>query len=172
MNKTELLSYIGARRTELESLWAGASEARMIAPATITPLWSVKDLIAHLYYWEQRVLNDVRLAVNGGTPTMEKDTESVNTQNYLAHRDRSLEAVVANFQRSHDEMLKFVETISDDILTDTQRFTWADNGSLAGHIAYEYLDHYDDHLPDLRAWNQSVQAQTNAPRGIRIHIRF
>jgi len=154
VSKAKLLGIIRTRQAEIETLWAGANEDQMTARPGPQADWSVKDLIGHLLYWEQQVIAEVRMGLAGGIPDLSEADDVVNARVFAANHDRSLDELLKGFARSHREMLTFVEGIPEDKLMDTEHFMWADEGSLYGHIVTEYLDHYDAHLPGLRAWRE------------------
>ncbi|MBZ0284543.1 MAG: ClbS/DfsB family four-helix bundle protein [Anaerolineae bacterium] len=154
MSKAKLLGIIRTRQAEIETLWAGANEDQMTERPGPQADWSVKDLIGHLLYWEQQVIAEVRIGLEGGIPDLSEEDDVVNARAFAANRDRPLDDILKAFARSHREMLTFVDSIPEDKLMDTEHFTWADDGSLYRHIVTEYLDHYDAHMPGLRAWRE------------------
>lgn len=156
MSKAKLLGAIRTRQMEIETLWAGATEAQMTERPGSQADWSVKDLIAHLLYWEQQVIAEVRLGLEGGIPDLSGDDDVINARVFEENRDRPLSEILKAFARSHREMLTFVEQIPEADLMDTERFTWADDGTLYRHIITEYLDHYEGHMVGLREWHQRI----------------
>jgi hypothetical protein len=60
MNKAELIEAIRSERAELEALWAGATEEQMTRRPGPQADWSVKDLIAHLVSWEQKLAGAIQ----------------------------------------------------------------------------------------------------------------
>lgn len=162
MNTPDLLYFIRSRQAEIESTWGGLPLAEMVRRPGVTRDWSAKDLIAHLTYWENRVLADIQTGIEGKTPTMETDVDATNYRTWSVNRNRPLAEVLAGFRRSHERMLAYLDTVPEPLLTNTTRFPWAEGGTLLTHILSEYQTHYDAHLPDLRRWRAGLASQAAA----------
>lgn len=153
MNKNELLQTIHKCRDEIEACWEGATEEQMTARPGPQADWSVKDLIAHLTFWEQDVLTSLGNSALGTTPDWNADTDAVNARVFEANKDRPLTDIQADFRRSLEQICDLVGGFSDADLTDTERLKLGDGTALWQYIADETYEHYrDDHLPDVRAW--------------------
>jgi hypothetical protein len=55
VDKTQLLEWIAASRAELDAVIAPLTDAQMTVPGAEGTL-SVKDLLAHVSWWERRTL--------------------------------------------------------------------------------------------------------------------
>lgn len=159
VTKAELLQLIRSRRAELEALWAGSTTGELVERPGVQPDWSVKDLIGHMTYWEQYVIADTQLVLQGKPPQVEENTDKVNARVFTANKDRSLQVILADFQRSGQEMLDLVSSILESDLFDPNRFPMLKGRALADDIQAEYRGHYDAHLPDLRAWRSHSTGQ-------------
>ena len=67
VDKTQLLEWITASRAELDAVIAPLSDAQMTAPGAEGEL-SVKDLLAHVSWWERRTLRALAYAARGEAP--------------------------------------------------------------------------------------------------------
>jgi hypothetical protein len=144
----ELLQRSRERHAQLEALLAQLTDADLTRPG-VTDDWSVKDHLAHLTWWEQRVI-----LVLGGAPDPidaisgdEQTEDSVNAYVFAANRDRPLAEVRAAFDSSYQEMQHLIETVPDDVLA--ERYDW-----ISGNAA----DHYDEHLRMFQAWREREAA--------------
>ncbi len=155
MNKVELIQAIRSGRAELEALWAGANDEQMTRRPGPQADWSVKDLIAHLIYWEQKLVGAIQSGRWNASPPS-ATVNSVNAGVFENNRDRPLADVLADFRRSGEQVIKQVQALSDHDLTDPARFAWQKNRPLWDYIAGETVEHYSDHINDLRAWQQEV----------------
>jgi len=107
--------------------------------------WSVKDHLAHITWWEQRIIRTLR----DGAPDLVEmlpnvdinDTDQINAAIFAANRDLPLAEVRAAFDASYQEMLRLIETLPDE--TVVKHYDWL-NGNAGGH--------YDEHLQMLRGW--------------------
>jgi hypothetical protein len=153
MNKDELLQTIHKCREEIECCWAGATEEQLTARPGPQADWSVKDLIAHLTFWEQDMLKSLGSSALGTTPDWNADTDAINARVFEANKDRSLDEIRSEFRQSLDQICDLVGCLSDADLNSTEKISTPDPMPLWQYIADETYEHYrDDHLPDMRAW--------------------
>lgn len=157
MNKAELIQAIRSGRAELEALWAGASAEQMTQLPGPQADWSVKDLIAHLTYWEQKVARAIQSGKWSQSP-QSATVNGVNAEVYQENRDRPLADVLADFHRSLEQVVGQVQALSEDDLADPGRFAWQKDRPLWDYIAGETIEHYQDHVGDLRAWRAQIDA--------------
>lgn len=148
MNKTEFLKTLKAERARLEEKLAALSEARLIERSA-PDAWSIKDNLAHLTFWEQYMLNNIRRAVNEAAPEWMTDEEETrtNAQVFTDNQDRPLADVLADMRRSLADVIAQVESLSEADLTDPNRFAWLKGAPLWTYVADEtYGEHYHEHL--------------------------
>jgi hypothetical protein len=156
MNKTELLKSIRDGRSQIEALWQGASDEQLCQRPGPQSDWSVKDLIAHLTYWEQTTLTCVpALRQRGERPACwDGDVDETNAQVFAENRDRSLNDIQAAFRRSLEQVTALVQSLSDSDLAQT--YPALNGEALWKYIAGETFEHYGDHFADARAWHDRV----------------
>lgn len=153
MNKEELLTAIHKCHAEIENCWAEASEEQLQQRPGPQADWSVKDLIAHLTYWEQDMLTTLGNCALGTTPDWNDDTDARNALVFEANKDRPLADIQADFRRSLAQIDALVGSLSDADLKDSERLAAPDKMTLWQYIAEETFEHYHDgHLPDVRTW--------------------
>ncbi len=151
MNKDDLLQAIHDCHAEIEACCAAATEAQLTCCPGPQTDWSIKDLIAHLTYWEQDMLAHVGNSALGFVPPGEVD--AVNVRVFETNKDRPLAEIQADFRRSLEQIDELVGCLSDAELNRTDRAPKP--MALWQYIAEETYEHYrDDHLPDVRAWAQ------------------
>jgi hypothetical protein len=156
MNKGELLTAIRAKRGEFAVLCDGLTDEQLMALPGPQDDWSAKDLMAHLAYWEQRTLDELRVGLGGGTVIWGSDTDKVNTLVLLDSQKRSLDDVRGQFERMMGEVTAFVESLPDDLYT--AHFDWLEGRTVWQQIVYEFIEHYDDHMDDARGWRSRLLA--------------
>ena len=64
VNKTQLLEWIAASRAELDAVIAPFTDAQMTVPGAEGEL-SVRDLLAHVSWWERRTLPHAGICSTG-----------------------------------------------------------------------------------------------------------
>jgi hypothetical protein len=154
LTKAEVLDAIRAGRKPLEEALAQLGEDQMTQPG-VESNWSVKDILAHIVAWEQRMVLWVGQALRGEVPAIPATWEEVhrlNEQSYWENRDRPLTEVLAEFQRSYLEALAVAEAASEEDLIDPERFGWREGVPLVRVVAANTWWHYAEHLESIQAW--------------------
>ncbi len=155
MHKSELLERIRAGREEIAALWADLTPDEMQRPG-MHGGWSVKDVVAHLIFWERRMLEHVpKLLAGFQFPPMELD--ALNAQVYAENRDRPPDDLLAEFGDLFPAVIVGVEALSDADLA--RRVGALDGAALWQYVADNTCGHYEEHLPDLRAWVAQLKAE-------------
>ncbi|MBI1800672.1 MAG: ClbS/DfsB family four-helix bundle protein [Chloroflexi bacterium] len=154
MNKHEFLQTLRAEREALEALLAQVGEARMSQPG-VEGDWSAKDIVAHLRFWEQSVVDELERLARGENPQPNPDvnTDETNAQVFAANHNRLPADVLSESRQTFQRLLIHVEGLPEVDLFDPQRHPWiGDNDPLWKEIEMESYGHYRQHLPALRAW--------------------
>jgi uncharacterized protein (TIGR03083 family) len=167
MTKAELLGLIETEHARLEAILAPLSEAQM-TEGSLASGWSVKDMLAHLTWWEQRMLQVVQAAARGERlPRLSREGEDeeatinrVNAETYQANHLRPLHEVRADFQRSYRQVVELVHSLSDDDLAPVSSIAQTLGGPLQPLIAANTYDHYREHSEMIRS--QAGKRETNA----------
>jgi hypothetical protein len=153
MTKSEFLAQLRAARARLDERLARLSQAELTARAP--DAWSIKDNLAHLTFWEQYMLDQVRrCAVGAAAPQWMSNEEEAATNARLLRDnwDRPLAEVLADMRRSLDDVIAQVAALSEADLTDPARFAWLNGKPLWTYIENEsFGEHYHEHLRALMA---------------------
>lgn len=151
VDKAELLQTIHDEHARLEGTLAPLSEARLTQPG-VTGEWAIKDLLAHITFWEQSTLAGLRAALRGERPEWPSDIDGTNARAYAEHRHQPLPAVLAERRRSFGEAVALVESLSEDDLSDGGRL--ARQLGVPPRLAIEEnsSEHYREHGEEIRRW--------------------
>src|SRR5258707_8342853 len=95
MNVAELTALIRVTSTRMELLLAQLSVAEINQPGAVG-VWSVKDVLAHIAFWERYAVNILKAITHGETPLLSADdeTERKNASVVAQYYQRSLAAVI------------------------------------------------------------------------------
>jgi hypothetical protein len=163
VDKIQLLEWIAASRAELDAVIAPLTDAQMVAPGAEGAL-SVKDLLAHVSWWERRTLRALDFAARGEKPPKlaaegegEAGVNRVNAETFTTNRDRSLDDVRAEYARSGRDLLAALDGCSEADLFDEEGFTRILEFSALYLIAGDTYMHYPDHVASIRAWLEAEQ---------------
>jgi uncharacterized protein (TIGR03083 family) len=152
MNKTEFITTLRAQRERLEAALAGLSEAQITRPGA-NGQWSVKDLVAHLTYWERGMV-DILEQIARGEPIQDDETgttDAINVRVYARNRERSLADVLADFRESYRRLLGALQALPDETLNGPSPFEPPDGKRLWEYIAGESFRHYKEHIDQIHA---------------------
>ncbi len=108
--KADLLSASEKEREALDQFLSTLTPDQMTAPGALGD-WSVKDVLAHLYAWEQMVLGWLAATRRGKTPHVPAEgykwsqLPALNEEIRLEHSDRPLEEVVKLYKESYRQIM-------------------------------------------------------------------
>jgi hypothetical protein len=163
-DKTQLLEWIAASRAELDAVVAPLTASQMVAPGAEGEL-SVKDLLAHVSWWERRTLRALEYAARGEAPPKlaaegegEAGVNRVNAQTFQTNRDRPLDDVRTEYARSGRDLLAALDGYSEADLFDEEGFTRILEFPALYLIAGDTYLHYPDHVASIRGWLDAGQA--------------
>ena len=157
MNLAQLAALIRATSTRMELLLAQLSVAEINQPGAVG-VWSVKDVLAHIAFWERYAVSILQAVAHGETPILPADdeTERRNASVVAQYYQRPLSAVIADWQQAREELLEAIEDLEDEDLNDPDRFPWSAGRTLLDRIAGNSFDHEQEHIEQIREWMKSV----------------
>ena len=161
MTRSRLLDEIQIEHRRLEKTLVMVSETQMLIPGVIDE-WTVKDILAHITVWEQRMVRWLEEAVRGGVPQMLPDgmtwddLDEWNEQTYQKHANRPLEDVLTEFELSYPQALKTAQEVPEQDLMDPDRCDWREGDPLWVMVAANTFWHYTEHEESIRAWLEGL----------------
>ncbi len=160
LSKTELFDLIHAERERLEGALEQLSEPQMTEPG-IVGQWAVKDILSHVTFWEQKMLHRLRTGIvpqPAPGQTWDQMIDEMNEQNFTTNRFKALNAALDEFHASHEEVLKYLETIGEEELNDPNRYDWHRGEPIWHYIAGNTYEHYREHVEPILARYKSTRA--------------
>lgn len=135
--KSHLLQLMQTEHHSLLALLDSLSEEQMLRPH-ITGDWSIKDVLAHLTWWEQETISEIvhGIELDPGLQGEPWNTEKANMLVVEAERLTPLADVLTAFHTSYRQMYSVVEQLSND------RFT---NEEFYAHLMDNTSNHYAGH---------------------------
>ncbi|MBA2393346.1 MAG: ClbS/DfsB family four-helix bundle protein [Ktedonobacteraceae bacterium] len=163
MTKEKFLSILHSERANWEALLAKIDTSRMTQPG-FAGEWSLKDVIAHVAYYEEWTAAVIEELMRGETKTLDSgepediDVELRNARFFKEHQHSSLPEVLAYSQKSFQHLLTVVQSLpEEELLSSSPSFKallpvyWPDE-PLWKTIAGDSYEHYHQHIPDIQAW--------------------
>jgi hypothetical protein len=153
MDRSELLNHVREARTKLDGAIGRFGKNQLTEPI-LPNAWSVKDVIAHIGFWEGRVAWLYEILVAGNEPEETFTAETVDALNAKVFSDNQLlplGIVQLNEKEAYEAILILIENAPEADLFDPGRFAWSRGEPFYRWIAVNTYEHYNDHLPDLLA---------------------
>ena len=163
LTTAQLIEVMHTARSKWEALLTEAGAARLTEPG-VEGHWSLKDIIAHITYFEVWATDNL-IAIRRGDPRQQAeytglDVDEENARIYERNRVKSVAEVLSESQASFERSIEAVRGLRDEDLYDPE-FTrksgadWTVIELLEGD-AYE---HYQDHTTSVRAWLDRATTQ-------------
>ncbi|MCU0480889.1 MAG: ClbS/DfsB family four-helix bundle protein [Anaerolineae bacterium] len=111
--------------------------------------WSVKDVLGHLYEWQQMVLRWYQAGKRGETPKTPHanynwgEIPALNQHIYEMYRDIPLDEIQQKFNDSHEETMKLIEGMTDEELFTPKVYAWTKTTTLGSYWTSATCSHYD-----------------------------
>ena len=152
MNRSEFLDALRTERAEWDSLLAQIDEARMTEPGVVGE-WSVKDIIAHITWFEREMVGVLRAHTLIGSDLWNLPHDERNAAIFEQNRHCPLSDVLADARQVFPQLVELVQSLDDQDLIDPSRFAnmpadWQPWKIIAGNS----FEHYRAHATELRAW--------------------
>ncbi len=156
MIKVQVLEQIRQARQELVAALFGLPDEGLVRPFAIGH-WSIKDTLAHLAAWQSEIITSLAKLSPKDAPNIVEieDIDEWNEELYHAAARRPLEAVLEDWRNVHTQLLKVVEALDEETLTNPRRFVWMEGEPLWYLIAENGFWHEQEHAEQIRQWRQA-----------------
>jgi hypothetical protein len=155
MTGARLADILCGVRTQWSALLDQVGLDRMDIPG-VEGEWSVKQLVAHLTWYEQAVVEGAHQALNTGTFSRRRPDgvglDEMNARIAEESRTRPASAVLAEADAVFGQLLTLIAACPDAILNDPQLLGLPDDMPPWMRMANNSYAHYREHEPALRAW--------------------
>ena len=152
-SKEELASLIRTGRGKMHELIRGLTSDQVLQVPGPQATKNVRDLLAHVVWWEEFMMFRV-LLVKAGEPIQQvENLVAINTQVYETYRNQPFEESWQHFNAFLPILLGFIHEMSwKDIDGDIPYL----GGTVLNVIASNTYEHYQEHLPGLQAFVNSL----------------
>lgn len=165
MTKYDLLNRMDQERKTWDNLLAAVGEAGMTEPG-VGGHWSVKDIVAHVGYWQRWLLANITEAATGreataldryGVETLPQGAETwtedeFNNWTYLQFLRRPAPIVLMEEQQTYHRLYTVLRGMRDEDLLTPGRFKWTHGSAVWEYVASSCYDHMAHHSQAIRAW--------------------
>jgi hypothetical protein len=149
MTRVQLLKRIDRAWQALLASYAGLSDAELLE-AGVTGDWSVRDIVAHVSWWEEEALAHLPTILAGGRPPRYSVTyggiDAFNEQMTRQRKDLSLSEVLRRRDETHQRLVEFIQTVPEEHFVRETRFR--------RRLRLDTYGHYPKHAEAIRAWRE------------------
>lgn len=153
MKTAQVLQRLDDAWTAFEDSYAGLPEDRLLAPG-VTGAWSVRDIIAHVTWWEEEALAHLPLVREGGRPPRYSvrygGIDAFNALMTEARRGLTLADVLRQHDEVHARLVDYVRRAPDELFARETRFR--------RRLRLDTFGHYPIHTRAIRAWRSRADA--------------
>jgi hypothetical protein len=145
--KSELLEIIQEAREILDKKFSKLTPEQMVCSGSMDE-WSVKDILAHLVDWEERLNRWYQAGKRGEVPKTPapgmtwRDLPELNRIGYEKHKDESLEEVFVQYEQTFIKTLALIESMTEDEIFEPEFYEWTGKSSLLSFITANTCSHY------------------------------
>jgi hypothetical protein len=159
--KEHILTALREQFNRWEELLAGLTTEHITAPQ-FDENWSIKDVMAHLWAWQQISIARMEAAVRNREPEFptwvaelhedwEENANQTNAWIYATCHEKPWFEVRQQWRDGFLRYLELAEPIPENDLLDTGRYPWMHGHPLAASLLASY-NHHQEHLEKLLAW--------------------
>jgi hypothetical protein len=149
MKKDELLARIHDDRERLDAGVARVDAGRLAEPL-LEGGWSIKDVLAHVSFWERTCAGWLAAVARGETPERPevRDVDATNARAFADARGLPLDQVQEAARVAYAAIVDATRALSGAELADESRFGFPLWRMIDGNSA----DHYREHADQIEAW--------------------
>jgi hypothetical protein len=110
---------------------------------------NIRDVLVHLYEWHQLLLNWVKSNQSGNRINFLPETYNWKTYPQMnigfweKHQNTHLENAITLLEKSHSEIMKLINSFSNEELFTNKYFSWTGTTSLGSYCVSVTSSHYD-----------------------------
>jgi hypothetical protein len=154
VKKQQLLKRLDQEWMTFKASYAGLSDSRLLEPG-VTGNWSVRDIIAHVSWWEEEALAHLPLILSGGRPPRYSvkygGIDAFNALMTERRQGLSLAEVLRQQSDTHRRLVDHLQGVPEEQFTDETRFRH--------RLRLDTYSHYPKHAKAIRAWREETQAE-------------
>ena len=156
-----ILAALREKFDQWEELLASLSEEQITIPRFDLG-WSIKDVVAHLWAWQQISIARMEAGLHDREPNFpkwivesienwEEDSDRVNALTFETQHYKSWSEIHQNWRNGFLQLLEAGNRIPEPNLLATGLFPWLGGYSLALILIASY-DHHQEHFDKLTLW--------------------
>ena len=151
MKRPQLIDRLAATWADFEDSYAGLNDEKLLQPR-VTGEWSVRDIIAHVTWWEEEALKHLPVIREGGrSPRYSSMYGGIDAFNAMMTERRS-NLTLATVLQQHDE----VHAVLVAYVTDAPEELFARDTRFRRRLRFDTYGHYPIHAKAIREWRTRI----------------
>ena len=147
MKKEQALKKIDQAWAAFQDSYVGLTDEQMLEPG-VTGDWSVKDILAHVTWWEAEALKHLPIILQGGRPPRYADLyggiDAFNAQMTERKRRLKLSEVRYQLDKTHTRLLEYLQSAPEEQFASETRFRH--------RLRLDTYSHYPIHSQAIQEW--------------------
>ncbi len=149
MKKQQLLINLEHAWATFKGSYAGLTDEQLVGPG-VTGDWSVKDILAHVSWWEEEALKHLPTILQGGRPprysVLYGGIDAFNAEMTRQRRGLALSEVLRQLDETHRRLVEYVSCAPEEQFTSDTRFR--------RRLRLDTYGHYPIHARAIREWRE------------------
>ncbi len=168
--KDELLRKLAENRDELWNALANVPEEEIVSVPVIGGVWTIKDAVGHIAYWEGVILDHVKESYAQGRPLPMRDDENddiVNPREAAKRKDWPWTRVRDECEDVRAALIGYVRRLAEtDLCFQVPSPWWNEQRiySVEQMIEEDAIGHCREHAEQIEQWKRA-NATTRPPSG-------
>jgi hypothetical protein len=151
MKKQRLLNKLEQAWESFKESYAGLSDDKLVEPG-VTGDWSVKDILAHVSWWEEEALKHLPEILQGVQPPRYSvaygGIDAFNAQMTERKRSLPLTEVREQLDKTHSRLVEYIQSVPEEQFTSETRFR--------RRLRLDTYSHYPIHAQAIREWREQA----------------
>lgn len=117
----------------------------------IYPLWTIREIIAHLSGWDDAAVGFVNALLKGETPPIPapRGPEVYNEETVSTREGLSYDHIVREYVNTRAKLIALIRQITEEMVTQKSILPWGEEGSLES-IVQVFGPHEMEHAMDVK----------------------
>ncbi len=152
MKTEQVLERLEKAWKEFEASYAGLTEEQLMTP-NVTGAWSVRDIIAHVTWWDEEALKHLPVVLEGGRPERYSDKyggiDDFNAIMTVKRSGLTLAEVLKQHDDVHAQLVEYVRNAPEDLYAGETRFR--------RRLRLDTFGHYPVHTQAIKKWREVLE---------------
>jgi uncharacterized protein (TIGR03083 family) len=152
LSRSEILGRLEAEYQRLLDTVLSLTPAQATQPGVIGE-WSVKDMLAHLIYWNMLPVNELQFALRGERfRDIDETSDQINARMVAQYRHYTLDEVLSTFANSYTLVWDTISHLPEAAFEPGNPIETALDETIHGAVANNTYEHWPIHQAQIAEW--------------------